>query len=54
MVFSFHRAYQSQTWYVDEAVDRGIANPETPLFWISTETRKKAAAPVLPVLFFSR
>jgi hypothetical protein len=34
-------AYQSQTWYVDEAVDRGIANPETPLFWISTETERR-------------
>ena len=34
-------AYQSQTWYVDEAVDRGIANPETPLFWISTENERR-------------
>ena len=33
-------AYDQQTWCVDEAVDRGIANPETPLFWISTRLKE--------------
>jgi hypothetical protein len=28
---------QDQAWYVDEVVDRGIANAETPLFWVATE-----------------
>ena len=30
-------AYKDQAWYVDEVVDRGIANAETPLFWVATE-----------------
>lgn len=28
-------------WFADEAIDRGVANAQTPVFWIATENAKR-------------
>ena len=35
------RRYANQKWVVDEVVDRGFANAETPGFWVAAENERR-------------